>query len=352
MRAAARKRVSPTFLRAIQHAARNIRRVAEKQLPRPWSLEVEPGVTVCQLVRPIDSIGCYIPGGRFALVSTMLMTVVPAQVAGVKNIASSARGQTTLSSPPQIFSASRKSPASAARKLSPLSPMERKTFLASKKSLAPAIASSPPRNNSSAADCAIDLPAGPTEAIVLAAKGNRQMDRRRLTRPSRTRSGRGQFSRHAVADAGARRPTTKSLSQLANLPLRKSRSPLHAQDRRDPACAFARTPLRVRQSLRAGTSQPSGQPRARSSRKSPPPEPSSSAPGARSLSATTLRQQSRPSHRRLGAQARRPFRRRLREMHQRANHLEERFPPPRRRRANLWQNPKACSARNAVRIRR
>ncbi|MGC1313264.1 MAG: histidinol dehydrogenase, partial [Candidatus Acidiferrum sp.] len=83
---AARKRVSPTFLRAIQHAARNIRRVAEKQLPRPWSLEVEPGVTVSQLVRPIDSIGCYIPGGRFALVSTMLMTVVPAQVAGVKNI--------------------------------------------------------------------------------------------------------------------------------------------------------------------------------------------------------------------------------------------------------------------------
>ena len=39
-----------------------------------------------QLVRPLDSVGCYVPGGRFPLVSTLLMTVIPAQVAGVKNI--------------------------------------------------------------------------------------------------------------------------------------------------------------------------------------------------------------------------------------------------------------------------
>jgi histidinol dehydrogenase len=38
------------------------------------------------MVRPIESIGCYIPGGRFALVSTLVMTVVPAQVAGVPRI--------------------------------------------------------------------------------------------------------------------------------------------------------------------------------------------------------------------------------------------------------------------------
>ena len=80
---AARKQVSLEFLRAVRHAKKNIRHVAEKQLPRPWSLEVETGVTISQLIRPIDSIGCYIPGGRFALVSTLLMTVIPAQVAGV-----------------------------------------------------------------------------------------------------------------------------------------------------------------------------------------------------------------------------------------------------------------------------
>src|SRR5580658_279978 len=83
----ASKQVSAEFLRAVRHAARNIRRVAEKQLPRPWSLEVEPGITISQLVRPIEAIGCYIPGGHFALVSTLAMTVVPAQVAGVNRIA-------------------------------------------------------------------------------------------------------------------------------------------------------------------------------------------------------------------------------------------------------------------------
>ena len=42
--------------------------------------------SVGQIVRPLDSVGCYVPGGRYPLVSTLLMTVIPAQVAGVKNI--------------------------------------------------------------------------------------------------------------------------------------------------------------------------------------------------------------------------------------------------------------------------
>src|SRR5262249_61906575 len=49
------RRVSPDFLRAIRQAARNIRSVAERQLPKAWSLKVETGVKVRQLVRPIDS---------------------------------------------------------------------------------------------------------------------------------------------------------------------------------------------------------------------------------------------------------------------------------------------------------
>src|SRR5262249_4465991 len=52
--------VSADLLRAIRQAARNIRRVAEQQMPRPWSLETEPGVRIQQIVRPIDAIGCYI----------------------------------------------------------------------------------------------------------------------------------------------------------------------------------------------------------------------------------------------------------------------------------------------------
>ena len=83
---AARGDVPRDLLRAIEHAARNIRRVAEQQRPRSWTITVEPGVRVGQRVTPLGTIGCYIPGGRFSLFSTLLMTAIPAQVAGVKRI--------------------------------------------------------------------------------------------------------------------------------------------------------------------------------------------------------------------------------------------------------------------------
>ena len=84
--AAAGRHVDRQFLKAVEHAAKNVRKVAEQQLPRDWGLDVEAGVSIRQLVRPLDSIGCYIPGGRFALLSTLVMTAVPAQVAGVRRI--------------------------------------------------------------------------------------------------------------------------------------------------------------------------------------------------------------------------------------------------------------------------
>src|SRR5881392_3641864 len=59
-------REAPRALRtAIDHAARNIRRVAQQQRPRSWTIAVEPGVRVGQRVTPLDIIGCYVPGGRF-----------------------------------------------------------------------------------------------------------------------------------------------------------------------------------------------------------------------------------------------------------------------------------------------
>ena len=73
--------------RAIAHAARNIERVAELQRLRPFKVEVEPGVFVEQRVEPLQRVGCYVPGGRFPLPSTLLMTVVPAVVAGVRDVA-------------------------------------------------------------------------------------------------------------------------------------------------------------------------------------------------------------------------------------------------------------------------
>src|ERR1700691_1754129 len=71
----ATRRADAKFLAALTHAARNIRAVARRQLPKEWTIQTEPGVQVGQIVRPIQRIGCYIPGGRHSLVSTLLMTV-------------------------------------------------------------------------------------------------------------------------------------------------------------------------------------------------------------------------------------------------------------------------------------
>src|SRR5258708_13646098 len=81
---AASRNVPRDLLRAIEHAARNIRRVADEQLPRSWTITVEPGVRVSQRVTPLGTVGCYIPGGRFSRFSTLLMTALPAQLSVVK----------------------------------------------------------------------------------------------------------------------------------------------------------------------------------------------------------------------------------------------------------------------------
>ena len=74
--------VSEEFKQALKIAADNIRQYCEWQKPQPWRNSVSPGIQVGQVVRPLQSAGCYVPGGRYPLPSTMLMTVIPAQVAG------------------------------------------------------------------------------------------------------------------------------------------------------------------------------------------------------------------------------------------------------------------------------
>jgi histidinol dehydrogenase len=78
--------VAPEFRSALKRAAANIRRFCEWQKPKEWKREAAPGVCIGQIVRPLTSVGCYVPGGRYPLPSTMLMTVIPAQVAGVGRI--------------------------------------------------------------------------------------------------------------------------------------------------------------------------------------------------------------------------------------------------------------------------
>ncbi len=71
---------------ALKAAERNIRAFATRQLPKPFTFSPVPGVATGQVVRPLSAVGCYVPSGRYPLPSTLLMTVIPAQVAGVSSI--------------------------------------------------------------------------------------------------------------------------------------------------------------------------------------------------------------------------------------------------------------------------
>ena len=84
--AAAWKAIDPLLQKALMTAAAQIRAFAHRQMPAPWSASSSAGLTTGQLVRPLSSVGCYVPSGRHPLPSTLLMTAIPAQVAGVQRI--------------------------------------------------------------------------------------------------------------------------------------------------------------------------------------------------------------------------------------------------------------------------
>jgi histidinol dehydrogenase len=79
-------RVPTSIRRAIQQAARHIAKVAVRQIPKSFTVAVAPGVSVEQRVEPLARVGCYVPGGRFPLPSSLLMTAIPARVAGVGEV--------------------------------------------------------------------------------------------------------------------------------------------------------------------------------------------------------------------------------------------------------------------------
>jgi histidinol dehydrogenase len=84
--AAAWELIDPALREALSTAAEQIRAFASRQMPVSWSFSPVPGLTTGLLVRPLGSVGCYVPSGRHPLPSTLLMTAIPAQIAGVKRI--------------------------------------------------------------------------------------------------------------------------------------------------------------------------------------------------------------------------------------------------------------------------
>lgn len=169
---AATPRAIPRELRAaLEHAARNIRRVAEQQRPRSWTFTVEPGVRVAQRVTPIETIGCYVPGGRFSLVSTLLMTAIPAQVAGVKRIVVVCpRPNAALLAAAEMLGIQEIAHIGGAQAIAALAygtrsvPRVDKIFGPGNRYVTAA-------KRLVSADCAIDMLAGPTELLVLATRG-------------------------------------------------------------------------------------------------------------------------------------------------------------------------------------
>jgi histidinol dehydrogenase len=170
--AKARRAVSKEFLEAIRHAARNIRAVARRQVPQEWTIEIEPGVRAGQRVRPIESIGCYLPGGRFSLVSTLLMTVIPAQEAGVRRIVvvSPQPGLALLAAADElgVRSVARIGGAQAIAALA----YGTRSIPRVDKICGPGNRYVTAAKQIVSTDCAIDMLAGPTEAVVLASQGN------------------------------------------------------------------------------------------------------------------------------------------------------------------------------------
>jgi histidinol dehydrogenase len=168
----ARRAVRPDLLRAMEHAATNIRRVAERQLPRPWTLEVERGIRVSQIVRPLGAIGCYVPGGRFGLMSTLLMTAVPARVAGVKRIiVACPRPSVELLTAASIAGVTEIGRIGGAQAIAALAYGTRDVKRV-EKIFGPGNRFVTAAKQIVSNFCAIDLPAGPTEALIFATRGN------------------------------------------------------------------------------------------------------------------------------------------------------------------------------------
>jgi histidinol dehydrogenase len=170
MRRAARQ-VPRDVRTAIRAAARNIRTVAKQQVPRGWRTRVAPGVTVEQRVVPLDRVGCYVPGGRYPLPSSLLMTALPAAAAGVEEIvAVCPRADAVVMTAALEAGVSRLFRLGGAHAIAALAygtesvprvdkivgPGNR--FVAAAKALV-------------ASDCGIDFYAGPTEIVVVSRRG-------------------------------------------------------------------------------------------------------------------------------------------------------------------------------------
>ena len=165
-------KVLPTQLRdSLRIAAARIRQFCEWQKPRPW-MRTKDGISLGQLIKPLESVGCYVPGGRYPLVSTVLMTVIPAQVAGVKNIrVVSPRPSVEVLGAAAMLGVREFYRVGGAQAIAALA-YGTKSIPKVDKIVGPGNAYVTAAKKLVSFDCAIDFLAGPTEALIVSDSGN------------------------------------------------------------------------------------------------------------------------------------------------------------------------------------
>lgn len=156
---------------AIRAAAKNIRMVARRQVPRGWRAKVAGGVTVEQRIVPLDRVGCYVPGGRYPLPSSLLMTAIPAAAAGVKEIvAVCPRPEPVVMAAALEAGVSRVFRIGGAHAVAALA-YGTATVPRVDKIVGPGNRYVAAAKALIASDCGIDFYAGPTEIVIVAARG-------------------------------------------------------------------------------------------------------------------------------------------------------------------------------------
>jgi len=157
--------------RAIRVAAMHIERVATRQVPREFTVTVCPGVRVSQKTQAFARVGCYVPGGRYPLPSTLLMTVVPARVAGVADVS------VVCPRPaPAVLAAALEAGATRVLRIGGAHAIAAlaygtRSIAAVDKIVGPGNAWVAAAKRLVSADCAIDFHAGPSEIVILATSG-------------------------------------------------------------------------------------------------------------------------------------------------------------------------------------
>ena len=158
--------------RALRAAARHIRAVAKSQVPQSKRVTVAPGIVIEQRVSPLDRVGCYVPGGRYPLPSSLLMTAIPARVAGVREVVAVCPRPA-----PVVMAAALEAGVDRLFRLGGAHAVAALAYGTTQvprvdKIVGPGNAYVAAAKSLVQGDCAIDFQAGPSEIVIVASSGN------------------------------------------------------------------------------------------------------------------------------------------------------------------------------------